>query len=97
MEIIMKPTVDGWAVAREVEEKYGMEPGTLNMIEMFGRMCDNDSWQEIRFDEDAYEDLEEDMECYPEDEETWQQKKLVMDYLHENLPELNCVLWLCTW
>ena len=101
MKIDMMPCVNAEELAREVEHQFGLDEDDINMLDLFGEMCENGSWQSICFDNDAIEDCQKSIdyaEQYrPDDADHYRAKMLVLTYLRDVLPEHDTVLWVCSW
>ena len=101
MKVTMRPCIDADELAHEVEKQFGLEEDDINMLELFGEMCENDSWQMIYFDDESIEDCQKDLdyaEQYrPEDADHYRIKMLVLTYLRDVFPNYESVLWLCSW
>ena len=88
---------------KEVEQAFHLESGTIDMLDLFGEYCENDSYQAIRFDDDHIEDIKDDIDYglragWAQDEiNEYTYRMMVMQYLRHEFPNEDTILWYCSW
>ena len=102
MKVKMMPVVyDVHELSTEIEKQLGLEDGDINFFELFGEMCENDSYQRLCYDEEAFQEEQEKLEYAkqyrPDDADHYRFRLLVLTYLRYTLPEHDEIIWLCSW
>lgn len=88
---------------KEVEEAFHLEPGTIDILGLFGEYCENGTYQVIYFSNEAIEDITDSIDYgkrvgWEEDEiEELTHKMMVIDYLRHQFPDEEAILWFCCW
>lgn len=102
MKVKMMPVVyDVHELSTEIEKQFGLEDGDINFFELFGEMCENDSYQRLCYDEEAFSEEQENLEYAeqyrPDDADHYRTRLLVLTYLRDTLPEHDEIIWNCSW
>lgn len=101
MKITKVSVIDAYELERAVEEQFGLETGTISLIDLSDEACENDSYQVIYFAESDIEEMQEMMDYaeqhnYP-NSDSYRYRLLILTYLHDILPDEDKVFWLCAW